>query len=44
MQKICCYYRTQLQHEKAAPFAKHTERLFSSDTRQSMKCLTTTER
>ena len=36
-------FLTSLQHEKAAPCFRHTEKLFSSDTRQSMKPRIATE-
>ena len=41
--KVCWYYRTLVQHEKAAKFLTYWK-LFSSDTRQSMKRRIATER
>ena len=41
--KVCWYCRTSLPQEKAAPCFSHTEKLFSSDTRQSMKRRIVTE-
>ena len=40
---VCWYYRTLPQHEEAATFSRHTEKLSSSDTRQSTKCRIVTE-
>ena len=34
---VCWYYRNLPQHEKAAKFFRHTEKIFLSDTRQSTK-------
>ena len=35
-QIVCWYYKTLPQHERAATFFRHTEKLFSSDARQSV--------
>ena len=42
--KVCWYYRTLVQHEKAATFLDILKSFFSSDTRQSMKRRITTKR
>ena len=42
--KVCWYYRTLVQHEKAATFLDTLKSFFSSDTRQSMKRRITTKR
>ena len=41
---FCWYYRTLPQHEKAARFFRHAEKLVLSDTCQSIKHWFVTER